>query len=60
MKEAKKIEVSNENPGQYKTFWINSYNLAVMSGIADKYYKSPITNNLETGFYKYNWKLNEF
>ncbi|MBK5193318.1 MAG: DUF547 domain-containing protein [Flavobacteriaceae bacterium] len=29
-------------------------------GFAIKYRKTPIPNNFETGFYKYNWKLNEF
>jgi len=40
---AKKIEVSTENPAQYKAFWINSYNLAVISGIVKNHpVKSPM------------------
>lgn len=29
-------------------------------GFANKYRKNPIPTNFEIGFYKYNWKLNEF
>ena len=32
---AREIKVSTSNPDQYKAFWINAYNLAVIKGIID-------------------------
>jgi hypothetical protein len=52
MEEAKKIEVSIENPDQYKAFWINSYNLAVISGIVKNY---PVNSPMDIdGFFDKN------
>lgn len=34
---AEKIKVSPENPGEFKAFWINAYNLAVIEGIIKHY-----------------------
>lgn len=49
MEEAKNIEVSIENPDQYKAFWINSYNLAVISGILRTY---PVSSPMDIdGFF---------
>ncbi len=49
MEETKKIEVSTENPDQYKAFWINSYNLAVISGIVKNY---PVSSPMDlNGFF---------
>jgi hypothetical protein len=49
MAEVKKIKVSPENPDQYKAFWINSYNLAVISGIAKNY---PVNSPMDIdGFF---------
>ncbi|HZJ35558.1 MAG TPA: DUF547 domain-containing protein [Gillisia sp.] len=49
MEGAKKIEVSTENPDQYKAFWINSYNLAVISGIVKNY---PVNSPMDIdGFF---------
>ncbi len=40
---AESIKVSTEDPDIYKTFWINSYNIAVISGIVKEFpVKSPI------------------
>ncbi len=49
MEEAKNIEFSIENPDQYKAFWINSYNLAVISGILRTY---PVSSPMDIdGFF---------
>jgi len=49
MEEAKKVEVSTVNPDQYKAFWINSYNLAVISGIVKNY---PVNSPMDIdGFF---------
>ncbi len=41
--EAKRIKVSPENEAEYKSFWINAYNLAVIKGITEAYpVKSPL------------------
>lgn len=41
--EAKKAKVSPSNEAEYKAFWINAYNLAVIKGIVDAYpVKSPL------------------
>mgnify|MGYP002795016906 CR=1 FL=1 len=41
--EAKKIKVSPENAEEFKAFWINTYNLAVIDGIIKNYpVKSPL------------------
>ena len=49
MGEAKKIEISIKNPDQYKAFWINSYNLAVISGIVKNY---PVNSPMDIdGFF---------
>ena len=49
MKEAKKIKVSPDNSDQYKAFWINSYNLAVISGIVKNY---PVNSPMDIqGFF---------
>lgn len=46
LSEAKKIKVSPENPKEFKAFWINAYNLAVINGIIKKYpVKSPLEIN---------------
>ena len=43
MAEAKKVKVSPEEPAEYKAFWINAYNLAVINGIVQNYpVKSPL------------------
>ncbi len=40
---AKRVKVSTENPDNYKAFWINAYNIAVINGIVKKYpVKSPM------------------
>lgn len=47
--EAKKARVSPENPAEYKAFWINAYNLAVINGIVQKY---PVASPLDIeGFF---------
>lgn len=47
--EAKKASVSSENPAEYKAFWINAYNLAVINGIVQNY---PVASPLEIeGFF---------
>lgn len=58
MEEAKKIKVSTENPDQYKAFWINSYNLAVISGIVENY---PVSSPMEiNGFFdKTSYEIGE-
>jgi len=49
MAEVKKIKVSPENPDQYKAFWINTYNLAVISGIVKNY---PVNSPMDiNGFF---------
>ena len=49
MAEAKKIKISTENQNQYKAFWINSYNLAVISGIVKNY---PVNSPMDiNGFF---------
>lgn len=41
--QTKKIKVSDENPKEFKAFWINAYNLAVIDGILKDYpVKSPL------------------
>lgn len=43
LSEAKKFEVSPDNPEEFKAFWINAYNIAVIKGIVDAYpVKSPL------------------
>lgn len=37
LEKAREIKVSTSNPDQYKAFWINAYNLAVIKGIIDNY-----------------------
>ncbi len=37
MAEAKKAKVSLENEAEYKAFWINAYNIAVIKGIVESY-----------------------
>jgi len=56
MEEAKKIKVSPENPDIYKAFWINSYNLAVISGIVKNY---PVSSPMDLdGFFdKTNYEI---
>lgn len=47
--EAKKIKVSPENPKEFKAFWINAYNLAVIDGIVKNY---PVSSPLDVnGFF---------
>ncbi|MFO7720953.1 MAG: DUF547 domain-containing protein [Gillisia sp.] len=47
--EAKKIKVAPENPKEFKAFWINAYNLAVIDGIIKNY---PVTSPLDVnGFF---------
>lgn len=49
MAEAKKVKVSAEDELEYKAFWINAYNLAVISGIVDSY---PVVSPLKIkGFF---------
>lgn len=41
--EAKKVKVSPDQPKEFKAFWINAYNLAVINGIVQNYpVKSPM------------------
>ncbi len=47
--ETKKIEISPENSEEFKAFWINAYNLAVIDGIIKNY---PISSPLDVkGFF---------
>ena len=47
--EAKKAKVSQNNPAEYKAFWINAYNLAVINGIIQNY---PVDSPLDIdGFF---------
>jgi len=40
---AKRVKVSTEDPEVYKAFWINTYNIAVISGIIKQFpVKSPM------------------
>lgn len=49
LSQAKKFEVSPDNPEEYKAFWINAYNLAVINGIVKKY---PVDSPLDiAGFF---------
>lgn len=43
---ASKIEVSTEHKETYQSFWINTYNLAVIKGIVSKY---PVESPLKIG-----------
>lgn len=46
---AKKFEPNPEKPGEFKAFWINAYNLAVIDGIQKKY---PVSSPLDIdGFF---------
>jgi hypothetical protein len=41
--EAKKVKISPQNGAEFKAFWINAYNIAVIKGIVDAYpVKSPL------------------
>lgn len=43
---AKEVRVGVENPKEYKSFWINTYNLLVIAGIVENYpVKSPLDIN---------------
>lgn len=49
LSEAKKFEVSPDNPEEFQAFWINAYNLAVIDGILKKY---PVSSPLDIdGFF---------
>jgi hypothetical protein len=49
MNKAKGIRVSKSNPAEYKSFWINAYNLTVIKGIIDNY---PLNSPLNVkGFF---------
>jgi hypothetical protein len=43
LNKAKNIKISSENEAEYKAFWINAYNIAVINGIVKAYpVKSPM------------------
>lgn len=49
LNQAKRIKVSPDNPSEFKAFWINAYNLAVIDGIVKKY---PVDSPLDIdGFF---------
>lgn len=49
LSDAKKFEASPGNPEEFKAFWINAYNLAVIDGIVNKY---PVNSPLDiNGFF---------
>ncbi len=47
--EAKKLKLSPQNEAEYKAFWINAYNIAVINGIVKSY---PVSSPLDIdGFF---------
>ena len=46
LSQAAKIKVTAENKAIYKSFWINTYNLAVIKGVVSKY---PVDSPLKIG-----------